>query len=414
MGASTKKRHSARLPPFDFRSLPALAAYITRVTAEQRNFRRYVIREQERDLYHHDKYVISIAEDGEITVREGRGGEVPEDKLPKPEEQEAIKAECATAKWPSWLPANEAKLAELRSMLRAESGIIPTLFVYRDPKVKGQILYVQQRIIGKDGNKVDLPWTFWKTENALGWDRMEPEGLLPLYGLDRLKDAAEVFIHEGAKTAKHVQAMCDVLNGEHSELSDLEEKVARDARNACPLSWIERLQHAAHIGWPGGAPNPHRVDWTPITTLSPHTSVTLVCDNDPSGENAAPFISRTLKRRMSVVRFGESFPRKFDLADAFPETLFAERKGHKVYVGPTLEQSTEPATWATINKDRLRPEFIEEWHYTVKPAAFVNRSNLQRRYDESEFNINVAPFSDVPNVAALLRRYPSAKAETLI
>jgi hypothetical protein len=106
-----------------------------------------------------------------------------------------------------------------------------------------------------------------------------------------------------------------------------------------------------------------------------------------------------------VVRFGAAFKPHFDLADPFPD--FPNPRDV-----PTLEDCTEPATWATTKK-RLRAEFVEEWLFTVRPAAFVNRDRLHRRYDEAEFNAAIGPFSDVPNVAALLRKYHSAKAEGL-
>lgn len=387
--------------------LPNLGAYIRRIGAERKNWRRYVIREQIRDLYHYDKYVISISQDGDVDVREGRGGKVPDEKKPTPEEQAAIKVEWTAATLPKSIAATDAKLADLRAKLRKAQGSEPILFVYRNARRSsdGDIPFVQQRIFRDNGDKADLPWSFWSDGE---WRCMEPDGDLPLYGLDRLKDAPMVFIHEGAKTAKHSQMISDALD-KHEATRGKEEK---EAIANCP--WAQDMKFAAHLGWPGGAPNPHRVNWEPIADLSPHVRVVQVCDNDPPGENAAPYISRTLKRRMWVVRFGDNFPRKFDLADAFPDGLFKVKKGQRVYSGPTLDQCTEPATWATSGKDRLRPEFIEEWHFTVKPAVFINRSNLQRRYDETEFNINIAPFSDVANVADLLRRVPSAKAETLI
>src|SRR6516165_9602960 len=51
----------------------ALKDYAQRIGAERRNFRRYVVREQERErrlgLYHIDRYIITISVDGEVTVR---------------------------------------------------------------------------------------------------------------------------------------------------------------------------------------------------------------------------------------------------------------------------------------------------------------------------------------------------------
>jgi hypothetical protein len=389
---------------FNYRELAALTAYLDRIKAEQRNFRRYVVKEQTRSRYFHDKYIVTLDGDGDLTVREARGGEVPEETLPTKAEQEAIKAELAKAKFPQWLHASDAKLDDLRTMLRRKGHGEPRLFVFRDPKT-GAIPFVQQRIVDGDGDKKDLPWSLWEGD-GIGWECMEPDDLLPLFGLETIKDVAVVFLHEGAKAADHVQWLVgtklDLTNG------DERQKAMAD----CP--WLPSLKRAAHVGWPGGAPNPHRVDWSSLATLPPDVRVIMVCDNDALGENAAPYISRALRRRMWVVRFGQAFPGKFDLADAFPPELFADKKGQRVYKGPSLEDCTEPATWATIGKDRLRPEFVEEWYYTVKPAVFVNSSNLQRRYDESEFNVNIAPFSDVTNVAVMLRRFPSAKAEKLV
>jgi hypothetical protein len=101
------------------------------------------------------------------------------------------------------------------------------------------------------------------------------------------------------------------------------------------------------------------------------------------------------------------------LADPFPDKLYEVRKEQKVYIGPSLSACTYPATWATADKG-LRSEFVEEWHSIIKPAVFINRFDVHRPpYDEAEFNQLVAPFSDVPNVAALLRRKLSAQADAL-
>ena len=53
--------------------------------------------------------------------------------------------------------------------------------------------------------KRDLPWTMWSDGK---WRCMEPDGLLPCFGLHLLRNNYKpVMLHEGAKTALMVQAM---------------------------------------------------------------------------------------------------------------------------------------------------------------------------------------------------------------
>jgi hypothetical protein len=400
----TKKKKDE---PVDNYKIKALVSYIERIRAVQRSFRRYVIQDQTRQGYALDRYVIKVAFDGEVTVREARGGDVPDGLTPTDGEQEAIKAGVATAvamkKWPKSLPASNAQLDDLRALLqKMKPGDKPLLFVYRNPD--GTIPFAQQRIINEeDGKKSDLPWTYWSDGH---WRCMEPDGELPLFGLDRLKDADVVFVHEGAKTAARVQWMTDTLINPTLPLTAEQQKIA----DACP--WLRALSGAAHVGWPGGAPNPHRVDWSPLRALNPDVRVVIVCDHDRPGEDAVRSISRVILRRLWMVRFGNPFPEKFDLADAFPEVLFEKRGEQRVYAGPTLDACTEPATWATRDKHELRSEFVEDWQYTLKPSVFVNRVTC-RQYDETQFNHMIAPFAHVRDVAALLRTHPSAQAEAL-
>jgi hypothetical protein len=99
----------------------ALADYARRVGAERRNFRRYIIKEQERELYHFDRYIITIT-DGEVKVRDARGDDVPDDIEPTDEEREQIKAACTSANWPCSIVANNA------DTLREKLGADATLF----------------------------------------------------------------------------------------------------------------------------------------------------------------------------------------------------------------------------------------------------------------------------------------------
>jgi hypothetical protein len=100
-------------------------------------------------------------------------------------------------------------------------------------------------------------------------------------------------------------------------------------------------------------------------------------------------ISRHLMRSMSFVKFGNAFPKTFDMADQFPKELWREKKGHMAYIGPSLDDCLSPATWATRiipTKGKgaplhgLRDQFVNEWMFSIKPSTFVNRANLQKRY----------------------------------
>jgi hypothetical protein len=127
---------------------------------------------------------------------------------------------------------------------------------------------------------------------------------LPLWGLEALTPSAKVMIHEGAKAARAVRQM----------LAD---------GTAHP--WADDLRGFVHLGWPGGSPNPHRVDWSPINAAHPEL-VVVTADNDNGGRAAVPKIARAIKMPMMMVQWDDTWPEKFDLADPFPENLFEQRR----------------------------------------------------------------------------------------
>src|SRR5262245_59406776 len=65
---NNNKAKAPTLDGTDYRKLPSLAAYINRVGAEQRNFRRFVIKQEEREHYHYDRVVININDKKEIEL----------------------------------------------------------------------------------------------------------------------------------------------------------------------------------------------------------------------------------------------------------------------------------------------------------------------------------------------------------
>src|SRR5947209_1709704 len=77
------------------------------------------------------------------------------------------------------------------------------------------------------------------------WRKCEPDGYLPLYNAHRLKNAAVLFLHEGAKSARHVQRLVDgELRADRAALAD--------------HPWGAELSCALHLGWIGGAMSPER------------------------------------------------------------------------------------------------------------------------------------------------------------
>ena len=326
---------------------PALASYIARIGAEMRNFRRLVVRLEGRDLYHYDAVIITLTNEGDINCPD------PE-YAPTDDERAAVKKEYEGIELPQSESAGEKALWDLRKLLREKNGSEPELYVFADPSGE-RATFVQQRVRKEDGGKDDLPWSYWSDKE---WRMMEPDGDLPLFGLERLSKAGSIIIHEGAKTAHYVNKMIEKPEKHPSPLLRFNPDCSefKWLKN-CP--WIEDLENSTHLGWPGGAPNPHRVDWEPIRKLPPYVPVVIILDHDMSGENAGPKISRYLQRHCQVIRFGEAFPVHFDLADEFPSKMLEEKKGRKVYIGPSFKDCLQPATRATrkfVIKDDKKKE----------------------------------------------------------
>lgn len=351
----------------------ALDAYLKRINADVRNFRCYVVKREGRDHYHYDACVIRVI-DGKLDCP---------DKAFAPTEEEAkaiefeITHQIENNLWPKHIAARNTD--NLKAML----GVDSELYEYLNPE--GEVIFVQNRVRHDDGTKNDFPWSFW---NDGHWRQMEPDGHMPLYGQEKLKNAAVVFVHEGAKCAA---SMTKEFLAHHP--------------------WKEDLlgMGVVHIGWPAGAPNPHRVDWEPLRSLSRHKRIILVADNDISGNEAIPKISRAIQRSCETLSFGINFPQHFDLADAWPKGLEVK-----------FEECINGATWATRRVKigekevvELREEFIAESNYTVKPPFFIHRTKPDVAYAKEEFNGKFRRFSDVANLAGLLQKSFHAQCEGL-
>lgn len=373
----------------------ALNDYVTRIGAVQKSFKRYVVSERDDESgYWAEVSSFTIDRNGTITPR-GPIDPPTDDELKK------IAEEAKTAKWP-----------HVVTLVSIDGGLPPALahvdeddlFVFRDSSKESRILMLQQRIRDDDGvGKNYIPWTFWDDGQ---WRRMEPEGLLPLYGLDQLRDHNSVFIHEGAKAARFI----------HNLITD---KTPEGKARLKAHPWGEHFAYAAHLGWIGGAKNPHRTDWEPIKRLPPDATVYLVADHDRVGLDAITKISERLKRRLYMIRFDRSFPHGFDLADEWP----VKKTDDGLYSGPAFRDHVFPATWATdqvpnpSGKGRpitvLRDAFAAEWVTVGRPAVFIHNLRPDQILDPKEFAHQIASFSKTSNVAPLLMKVESSKVSRL-
>jgi len=197
--------------------LPQTMAYLNRVGAEPRSLRTAVVK-QKSGRYWKDLAVIRFDKTGEIHCPSL-------DHAPTESEVAMIKTEFAGTVWP--------ELKRLHSIINPPKAVREAapeaIFEFRD--AEGLITMLQVRV-ELDGDKRYVPYTYWDDDQ---WRACEPDGPLPLFGLEMLTEHSTVFIHEGAKAARRVQWM---VEGKTAE--------ARDALASHP--WGAELAHAAHLG----------------------------------------------------------------------------------------------------------------------------------------------------------------------
>ena len=370
---------------------PALKAFLDEIGAKQKSIRRYVI-EGDKPTYgnlREDRGSVTVHSDGKLTCR--GAAEPPSDELAA-----KIAIEVMAAGWPTSCPiGSRARPDELNAVSEAE--------LFRFLSVDGeQTLFIQHLVRNEDGTKDYFSWSYWSDGV---WRALEPDGLLPLYGMEKMTPGTTVFLHEGASAARRVQWMIE-----------RQTKDARDAYDACP--WGPSLSGAVHLGWIGGAPNPNRTDWGVLRRLPKDTRIFVVADNDTVGVAAISKISRELQRRLTAIVFDDNFNPGFDLADPWPR--HPAWWNDKRYLGPTLDDLSRPATWATKvirtgtkghPKLALRDEFRDEWLLSMDPHMAAHRTLSNRLYPPDVLNRFVAPFSDAEDVARLLAKEVSVHAD---
>lgn len=173
---------------------PDLRGYLSRIGARKKNFRRHVIEDEDPSAYmggRREIARITIESDGTIVCD-------TKEYAPTAEEQRAIYEEIAKAPFPKSV---KARIGSLPPQLM---GINPKdYFLFCDQCERDHITFIQWR---KNDPKRDLPLSFW---NDGEWREMEPDGLLPLWGLEQLNSFHTFLLHEGAKGARDVKAMVD-------------------------------------------------------------------------------------------------------------------------------------------------------------------------------------------------------------
>lgn len=363
----------------DLSELPAVNSYLRRIGAEMRSLLTAVVYEK-KGKYWADKAVIKFARaNGEVTA--------PANYMPTPEEQLRINDVFIGLDLPVPVPIASTVLA-LPDLI---AGFDPeNVFPFRDEN--GNIVMFQVRSDTKDGGKVYRPCCQFSDGKARF---AEPEGKLPLYNADRLKDESIVFIHEGPKGARACQRIVDNEDTSHP--------------------WYDKLATGCHVGWVGGALSPERTDWSVLAKAGIKKAY-IISDNDPPGVAAVSKIAKQLQMPTFHVQFTQNWPLSFDLADPFPKEMFAEIDGQKHYVGPSMRSCIHPATWATnvfeipnesgkgkpTKVVKLREHFIDQWCYIEESELFVNKEMPEIIRTAQSFNNMVAGFSDTFDTAKLL------------
>ena len=356
--------------------LESVRVYLSRIEATAVSIRSAVIRVY-RGRYYEDTARITFLSDG--TVR------APEALAPTDDEAKIIAEEIKSAKIPEHIPATTLKKLPFDPKSK-------DLFIFRDDD--NRIIMIQERIIDKKGDKQYIPWTYWSDRE---WRRLEPEESLPLFNAEALAESSVVFIHEGPKSVRDLLKVLE--KGTHP--------------------WQEELENAAHVGWIGGALNPHRTDWN-ILTKSGVTRAYIVADNDEPGLSAIKHIARGLRCVTWSIQFNDDFPMGFDLGDKYPEEMFYG----DYYVGPSFRTLLHPSTWMTDviptkKGEKGRPSYIlrkhaeSVWIYSEVSELFVSYERPEIIRSETGLNKMLMSYSDAENTCRLIYKAQSSRKVNL-
>lgn len=374
--------------------------YLNRIGAEVRSVRTAIVRE-EHGSYWKDLCIITFSTDGDIVCRDER-------YAPTDAERARIKSDFKDKTWPqSNRIVGRVKMPEEMLKGLEPDEVEDAVFEFRN--ARGEFVMYQKRVkFKKTGDKAYLPWTYWDDGT---WRQLEPTGPLPLWGIEHVQGHDTVFVHEGAKAARH---MHNVIHGKGAKW----EKV----RKAFP--WTDEMSNAAHVGWIGGALNPGRTDWSELETLGVKR-VIVVADNDMPGVLALRDISQNLNLPTLAIKFSGLWPNSFDLADPWPEDMFRQTdEGQRVYVGPAFHDCLKDITWATNAAPPLkghskpvlsiRDTFLHQWIYAQNTGLFVSTHNPRLKLDEMSFNKHMSAFSHTHELSKLMHKVDAIKAGEMV
>lgn len=297
--------------------LPHTAAYLRRINAEPRSLQKAVVRQEHGSGYWRDICIVKFDKKGVVQTQ-------PE-YAPREDEQEKIALEFAPIVWPEtvFIDLHDPDMPKMVTEAAEDK-----VFHFKDED--GNVVMIQVRLDKRDGKKAYVPITKWSDGE---FRFLEPEGKLPLFGRENLKDHTTVLIVEGAKVAKYVQWLSDGKTPE-----------ARKARDEHP--WGSELSNLCVIGWCSGALSADRSDWGAIRKAG-ITRAYVALDQDQVGREALPKISKQLRCVTHAIQFSDDWPASSDLYDSFPDKFFKKIDGKKYYIGPSFNDLLIPATWLT-------------------------------------------------------------------
>lgn len=349
--------------------------YLARIGATASGLFHASIREVDTSKYWTETVKIRFARDGKVTVTKGF-----EAFLPNEIEQGEIIEAFATAEFPKSVFKKNPPLPDNLKTVDKE-----TVFTFLNEN--GETVMLQHRIETEDGKKY-LPYSLWSDGE---WRTLEPDlPLLPLYGLETCKGKTTAFLSEGAKAARAVARLIDPKTKE-------EEAIAAD------FPWREQFGYAASVGFIGGALAPERTDFQALKRLGIQR-VIIICDNDQPGVDGVPKISSAIDLPCYAIRFSNQWPKAFDLADKWPETMFRKIGEKSYYVGPSFFDCLKPATFltkATPYLDEkgkpkiaytLRHHAKNSWYYVASQGLFVSADFPQIQLSPDRFEATTAPF----------------------
>jgi hypothetical protein len=241
--------------------------------------------------------------------------------------------------WLPELPAPEEPPAAPRHL---KHGTPSATWTYRD--AEGRALFMVARFDPPDGKEL-VPYTYGVLRGARGWHWKGPPTPSPLYRLHDLaaRPAEPVLVVEGEKAAE-----------------------------AAALLFPE---HVATT-WQGGSSAAGRADWAPLAGRR----VTIWPDHDDPGRKAAADVMKACRAAgaaaVAVVGIPDTFPPKWDVADALPADTTADTLRDML-----ARASVERADWLAVRLDMARKHRVPVGELDALRAEALR---AQRQAEEPE------------------------------